>query len=41
MTSHILLILAEIQMTDPDLYEEIIKEFKEKVEFLSKEIPSK
>ena len=41
MTSHIFLILAQIQMTDPELYEEIIKDFNEKVESLSKENTNK
>lgn len=41
MTSHILLILAQIKISDPELYEEIMKDFKEKIEISSKEKPIK
>jgi hypothetical protein len=37
MPPHILLILAQIRESDPDLYKEILKEIAQKIEDLKKE----
>ena len=37
MPPHILLILAQIRESDPELYKEILKEIEEKVKDLKKE----
>tara|TARA_B110000503_G_C6897971_1_gene309500 strand:- start:455 stop:619 length:165 start_codon:yes stop_codon:yes gene_type:complete len=37
MPPHILLILAQIQESDPELYKEILKEIAQKIEDLKKE----
>jgi hypothetical protein len=37
MPPHVLLILAQIRESDPELYKEILKEIEQKIEDLKKE----